>query len=121
MLRVNPKPVGAIAHAIAIDAHIHRLGHPAARDPRPQRRRDAAHVLGRAAAAVVHVARQPCLVGWVADEEHALDGGEAGAGEPDDVARAALFLVSDAADYIIGSTLTVDGGMSLYPGFRDNG
>jgi glucose 1-dehydrogenase len=29
--------------------------------------------------------------------------------------------VSDAADYIIGSTLTVDGGMSLYPGFRDNG
>ncbi|WP_031394847.1 glucose 1-dehydrogenase [Sphingomonas sp. STIS6.2] len=42
-------------------------------------------------------------------------------GEPDDVARAALFLVSDAADYIIGSTLTVDGGMSLYPGFRDNG
>ena len=42
-------------------------------------------------------------------------------GEPDDVARAALFLVSDVADYIIGSTLTVDGGMSLYPGFRDNG
>ena len=38
-----------------------------------------------------------------------------------DVARAALFLVSDAADYIVGSTLTIDGGMSLYPGFRNNG
>jgi len=42
-------------------------------------------------------------------------------GDPDDVARAALFLVSDAADYIVGSTLTIDGAMSLYPGFRDNG
>ena len=42
-------------------------------------------------------------------------------GDVDDVARAALFLVSDAADYIVGSTLTVDGGMSLYPGFRHNG
>jgi len=42
-------------------------------------------------------------------------------GNPDDVARAALFLASDAADYIVGSTLTIDGGMSLYPGFRDNG
>jgi glucose 1-dehydrogenase len=42
-------------------------------------------------------------------------------GDPEDVARTALFLVSDAADYIVGSTLTIDGGMSLYPGFRDNG
>ena len=42
-------------------------------------------------------------------------------GDPDDVARAAVFLASDAADYIVGSTLTIDGGMSLYPGFRDNG
>lgn len=42
-------------------------------------------------------------------------------GDVDDVARAALFLMSDAADYIVGSTLTVDGGMSLYPGFRHNG
>jgi glucose 1-dehydrogenase len=42
-------------------------------------------------------------------------------GEPDDVAEAALFLVSDAADYITGTTLFVDGGMTLYPGFADNG
>jgi len=42
-------------------------------------------------------------------------------GEPEDVARAAVFLVSDLADYITGATLFVDGGMSLYPGFQDNG
>jgi len=42
-------------------------------------------------------------------------------GEPEDVARAALFLVSDMADYVVGTTLFVDGGMTLYPGFEDNG
>ncbi|WP_419899558.1 3-oxoacyl-ACP reductase FabG [Roseomonas sp. USHLN139] len=42
-------------------------------------------------------------------------------GEPADVARAALFLVSDLADYVVGTTLYVDGGMTLYPGFRGNG
>lgn len=31
-------------------------------------------------------------------------------GEPDDVAKAALFLVSDAASWITGETLVVDGG-----------
>ena len=42
-------------------------------------------------------------------------------GEPEDVARAAIWLASDAADYVTGTTLFVDGGMSLYPEFRDNG
>jgi glucose 1-dehydrogenase len=42
-------------------------------------------------------------------------------GEPEDVARAAVWLASDAADYVTGTTLFVDGGMSLYPEFRDNG
>lgn len=42
-------------------------------------------------------------------------------GEPEDVARAAVWLASDEADYITGSTLFVDGGMTLYPEFRDNG
>lgn len=42
-------------------------------------------------------------------------------GEPQDVANAALFLASDMADYITGATLFVDGGMTLYPGFEDNG
>jgi glucose 1-dehydrogenase len=42
-------------------------------------------------------------------------------GEPDDVARAAVWLASDEADYVTGTTLFVDGGMSLYPAFRDNG
>jgi glucose 1-dehydrogenase len=42
-------------------------------------------------------------------------------GEPEDVARAALWLASDDSDYVTGETLVVDGGMALYPGFRDGG
>ena len=36
-----------------------------------------------------------------------------GLGEPEDVAKAALFLMSDASGWITGSTLTVDGGYSI--------
>jgi hypothetical protein len=39
-------------------------------------------------------------------------------GEPDDLGRAAVWLVSDEADYVTGSTLYMDGGMTLYPGFE---
>ncbi len=42
-------------------------------------------------------------------------------GEPEDVARGALWLASDESDYVTGTTLVIDGGMALYPGFRDNG
>jgi len=42
-------------------------------------------------------------------------------GEPEDVAALALFMASDRADYMTGSTVFVDGGMSLYPWFEDNG
>ena len=42
-------------------------------------------------------------------------------GEPDDVARAAVWLASDDADYVTGTTLFVDGGMALYPEFRGGG
>ncbi len=42
-------------------------------------------------------------------------------GETTDVAEAILWLVSDHSDYVQGSTLYVDGGMMLYPGFKDNG
>jgi glucose 1-dehydrogenase len=42
-------------------------------------------------------------------------------GEPADVARVAVWLASDEADYITGATLYVDGGMTLYPGFAEGG
>ncbi len=42
-------------------------------------------------------------------------------GEPDDIAQAAAWLASDAADYVTGATLFVDGGMTLYPGFATGG
>lgn len=42
-------------------------------------------------------------------------------GEPDEIGRAVAWLASDQADYIHGTTLLVDGGMTLYPGFREGG
>ena len=42
-------------------------------------------------------------------------------GEPDDIAQAAAWLCSDHADYVTGTTLFVDGGMTLYPGFATGG
>jgi len=42
-------------------------------------------------------------------------------GEPEDVARAAVWLASDHSDYVVGTTLFVDGGMTLYPGFATGG
>jgi glucose 1-dehydrogenase len=42
-------------------------------------------------------------------------------GEPEDIARAAVWLASDESDYVVGTTLYVDGGMTLYPGFASGG
>lgn len=42
-------------------------------------------------------------------------------GEPADIGRVAAWLASDQADYINGTTIFVDGGMTLYPGFATGG
>jgi glucose 1-dehydrogenase len=42
-------------------------------------------------------------------------------GEPEDIGHAAVWLASDQADYVVGTTLFVDGGITLYPGFGTNG
>jgi glucose 1-dehydrogenase len=42
-------------------------------------------------------------------------------GEPEDIANAAVWLASDHSDYVTGASLFVDGGMTLYPEFREGG
>jgi NAD(P)-dependent dehydrogenase (short-subunit alcohol dehydrogenase family) len=42
-------------------------------------------------------------------------------GEPEDVARMVVMLVSDAASYVTGRTIYVDGGMTDYPSFAHGG
>ncbi|MFJ9641533.1 SDR family oxidoreductase [Streptomyces sp. NPDC004244] len=42
-------------------------------------------------------------------------------GDPEDIANAAVGLASDLMDYVVGATLYVDGGMTLFPGFATGG
>ena len=42
-------------------------------------------------------------------------------GVPDDIGQAAVWLASDAADYVHGQSLFIDGGMTLYPEFAHGG
>lgn len=42
-------------------------------------------------------------------------------GDPDDIANAVTVLASDLMDYVVGATLYVDGGMTLFPGFATGG
>ncbi|MGW1119988.1 SDR family oxidoreductase [Streptomyces tanashiensis] len=42
-------------------------------------------------------------------------------GDPADIAHAVVALASDLMDYVVGTTLYVDGGMTLFPGFATGG
>ncbi|HEY2993009.1 MAG TPA: glucose 1-dehydrogenase [Methylomirabilota bacterium] len=42
-------------------------------------------------------------------------------GVPEDIGQAAVWLASDAADYVHGQSLFIDGGMTLYPEFAHGG
>jgi glucose 1-dehydrogenase len=42
-------------------------------------------------------------------------------GDPEDIGYAAVGLASDLMDYVVGATLYVDGGMTLFPGFATGG
>ena len=42
-------------------------------------------------------------------------------GEPEDIGHAAVWLASDESDYMTGTSLYIDGGMTLYPEFASGG
>ena len=42
-------------------------------------------------------------------------------GSPEEIARMAVVLLSDAASYVTGTTVFVDGGMTDYPSFAHGG
>lgn len=42
-------------------------------------------------------------------------------GEPEDIGSVASWLASDESEYINGTTIFVDGGMTCYPGFTQDG
>lgn len=42
-------------------------------------------------------------------------------GSVEDIGKAAVWLASDESDYVNGTALFIDGGMTLYPGFSTNG
>jgi glucose 1-dehydrogenase len=42
-------------------------------------------------------------------------------GEAEDIGKVAAWLCSDYSDYIVGATIFIDGGMTLFPGFGTNG
>ena len=42
-------------------------------------------------------------------------------GQPEDIGKLCAWLACDESDYITGTTVFMDGGMTLYPGFSTNG
>ena len=42
-------------------------------------------------------------------------------GANEDIGQAAVWLASNAADYVTGISLYIDGGMTLYPSFATGG
>ena len=41
--------------------------------------------------------------------------------EPKEIGDVAIWLASDESEYVNGTTIFVDGGMTCYPGFTTNG
>jgi glucose 1-dehydrogenase len=42
-------------------------------------------------------------------------------GQPQDIGNLAVFLASDASDYITGASIFIDGGMTVFEGFAEGG
>jgi NAD(P)-dependent dehydrogenase (short-subunit alcohol dehydrogenase family) len=57
----------------------------------------------------------------LAGQKGLVTGANSGIGEPEDIARAVVWLASDQSDYVVGATLFADGGMTLFPDFAEGG
>ena len=100
---LSPAP-GHIAYNVS-KAALHHLTRQLAHELAPGVRVNAI------AAAVVRTRLSEAL--WASDPEGAARAHPLGRlGDPDDVARAAVFLLSDAAAWITGVVLPVDGGLT---------
>ena len=42
-------------------------------------------------------------------------------GKPEDIGNTAVWLASDESEYVNGTTIYVDGGMTCFPDFTTNG
>lgn len=42
-------------------------------------------------------------------------------GQPQDIGNLAVFLASDKSDYITGASIFIDGGMTTFESFSENG
>jgi glucose 1-dehydrogenase len=79
--------------------------------------------IGRAIAIALGGAGADVVVNHRDGEDAAMDVVRtiAQSGSPEDIGRAAIFLASDESDYITGTSMYVDGGMTLYPEFASGG
>lgn len=105
---------GGLAHYGSSKGGVVNLTRSAALELAPHRIRAVAVVPGGILTEGVR-ANMTKTEGNVDDSLHAIGATIplGGFGHPDDIARTVLFLVSDAADYITGTTIVVDGGAML--------
>jgi hypothetical protein len=95
--------------AAAIDRHIlNLLAQPIKPDIGPS---DTSTAPGAIFTPMAH-AQRPTMTEAEAKEAMRLNAPSKRAGEPEDIANAALFLISDLATHITGQTIVVDGGIT---------
>ena len=106
-------PWPGFAHYCASKGGLKMLTQTAARELAPQRIR----VLGVAPGAIVTPINRFVLDDPEAEHAVVEEIPLGRMGQPDEIAGAVAWAASHEADYVTGTTIVVDGGMSLYPKF----